>query len=123
MRRELLTILVAVLFATGVAGCDFSSSNCESLPVQQLRVQGVSYVLGSSGNTVNPSDIGPVVGTIKDGLPDAASDCQSFTLHDGQGTPPKGTEVHSINGVDQSVSVAAKVDNQMMRFDSATPAP
>lgn len=121
MGRGLFAIVIACGLTTGVAGCD--SSDCESLPVQQLRVHGVSYVLSSSAATFSSSDLGPVVGEISDGLPAAASRCESFTLHDGQGSLPEGTDVYSINGIDQSKAVAAKVGKEVMRFDAFSDAP
>ena len=83
----------------------------------------MSYVLSASAELLSTSDLGPVVGTISEGLPDSASRCESFTLHDGQGTPPQGSDVYSINGISQTEAVAAKVGNQVMRFDSATTVP
>ena len=110
------------LLAIGLCACG-ATENCESLPVQQLRVQGVSYVLSSSAAPLSPSELGPAVATINGGLPDGSSHCEDFTLEDGQGTPPKGSEVFSIKGVDQTDAVAAGVGNQIMRFDSVDTVP
>lgn len=114
-------MMVVCLISPGIAGCD--STDCESLPTQQLRVHGVSYLLSSSAAALSSSDLGPIVGKINDGLPAAASRCESYTLHDGQGTPPEGTEVFSIKGIDQAKAVAAKVGNEIMQFDSVTDFP
>jgi hypothetical protein len=91
--------------------------------VQQLRVQGVSYVLSSSAQSFSASELGPMVGTINAGLPDASNRCEGYTLHDGQGTPPAGSGVYSIKGVAQSEAVAATVRNHLMRFDSLKTVP
>ena len=100
------------------AGCS-GIGNCESEPVQQLRVQGVSYVLSSSAKVLTAAELDSVVGTISEGLPEASNHCESFTLHDGQGTPPEGTDVYSIKGVDRTEAVAAAaVGDQVMRFDA-----
>lgn len=111
-----LAAVFVCLLGPALSGC--GGGNCESLPVQQLRVQAVSYVLSSSAESLSPSDLGPVVGTINEGLPDESNRCESYTLHDGQGTPPTGSDVYSIEGIDQTKAVAARVGNQVMRFDS-----
>lgn len=121
LRFRLATVFVCLLPA-GMTGCG-GSGNCESLPVQQLRVQGISYVLSSSAKPLSPSELDSVVGTISEGLPDASSRCEGYTLHDGQGTPPKGSYVYSIKGIDQTEAVATKVGNQVMRFDSVKAVP
>lgn len=68
--------------------------------------------------TLTEADLGPTVGTIREGLPREAERCGQYTLRDGQGTPPVGTDVRLIVGIDQSVSVAAVVGFQVMRFDA-----
>jgi (2Fe-2S) ferredoxin len=96
----------------GATGC---TNSCESMPMLQFRLNGITYY--SQEDPVG-ADLGPVVGTItKEGLPAGASRCESYTLQDGQGTPPKGSEVHTINGVDPSVALAVvEPDGRTFRY-------
>jgi hypothetical protein len=94
------------------------SNDCESLPANQLRIGGVTYMMSMEPPTLTEADLGSTVGTIREGLPREAERCGQYTLRDGQGTPPVGTDVRLIVGIDQSVSVAAVVGFQVMKFDA-----
>ena len=106
--------LVTVAVLAGASGC---TNSCESMPMLQFRLNGITYY--SLEDPVG-ADLGPVVGTItKEGLPAGASRCESYTLQDGQGTQPKGSEGHTINGVDPVVALAAvEPDGRAFRYNA-----
>jgi hypothetical protein len=115
----LAILLVVALIPTGLNYLDARANSCESLPMPQLRIDGVTYAMtGLEPTMLTEADLGPSVGTIRDGLPAAAQRCGDYTLHDGQGTPPKGTEVRSIIGIDQRDAVATVVGGLVTKFDA-----
>lgn len=61
--------------------------------------------------------VGPEVGVITSGLPQAAFNCGTFRLKDGQGSLPIGTSVHVITGTDPTLALAAEYgDHTIVRW-------
>ena len=113
-------LLPIVLVALAVGGC--GGSQCFSDPVPQFRLNGVTYqVFGN--NHVAEADLGRVVGKITAGLPSAATRCESYTLKDGQGSPPVGAVVYAIKGVSESVALAVADSGVTLRYDANRPEP
>ena len=118
--RVLKGLLPMLLVAFAVGGCgDF---HCVSDPVPQFRLNGVTYQVFGDNHAAR-ADLGRVVGKITAGLPSAATRCVSYTLKDGQGTPPVGANVYAINGVSESVALAVSEGGVTLRFDARRPEP
>lgn len=109
---------LAVGLLLTVASAAFSScqaESCESMPVDQFRLTGVTYHLHYE--EVAEALVGPEVGVITSGLPQAAFRCGAFRLKDGQGSLPVGTSIHVIIGTDPTVALAAEYgDHTMVRW-------
>jgi hypothetical protein len=119
-------LVAAVVLGGGVwAASAASPSNCESMPFQQLRVGGIAYRLTFSHPPLSTADLGAELGAVDRGLPAASVTCGKYHLRDGMGTPPVGTEVFAISGVDQRQAVAAlQADGTLYeRFDVWPDAP
>ncbi|MFN8022100.1 MAG: hypothetical protein U0Q03_11285 [Acidimicrobiales bacterium] len=113
----ILSMLALISF--GVHYLDARSTSCESLPMPQLRVNGITYLMSNQDpSQLGRADLGPPVGTVVEGLPDDASRCRDYILRDGQGTPTPGTDVLSIIGVDPHLSVATFEQFQITRYDA-----
>jgi hypothetical protein len=88
------------------------------MPGPQFRVDGVSYVYAGSGSALSDSGLGDVVATVTASLPKSAYRCETFTLEDGQGTPPIGSKIHLIKEVDPSSALAGLVADSYSRFEA-----
>ena len=88
------------------------------MPGPQFRVDGITYVYGGSGSALSDSSLGDVVATVTASLPKSAYHCETFTLEDGQGTPPVGSTIHLIKEVDRSSALAGRVAGSYSRFDA-----
>jgi hypothetical protein len=84
-------------------------------------ITGVSYRLSIPTTVVAPSQFGPKLGLIRTDLPRAALRCGRWTLTEGMGTPPVGSPVYAIKGVDPKVAVAASTGTQYQRFNVFVP--
>jgi hypothetical protein len=119
-------LVAAVVLGGGVwAAVAAGGSNCESQPFQQLRVDGVAYRLLYEHPSPASSDLGAEIGVIDRGLPSASETCGKYHLKDGMGTPPPGSKVYAINGVDPHQAVAAQQADgtSYERFDLWADAP
>jgi hypothetical protein len=107
--------LAMLLVTFWVAGC--LGSHCISDPVAQFRMNGVTYAVFGN-NRVAQNDLGRLVGKITAGLPSGATRCVTYTLKDGQGTPPLGTDVYAIKSVSESVALAVADSGVTLRYDA-----
>ena len=84
--------------------------SCE--PALRFRLGDIEYENERFDEQVPPSDLGPVVGSVKV-LPAAIARCERVSLQDGEGSLPAGTKIYAITGVEQSVALAATVGNDL----------
>ena len=110
--RRLVVLVVAMLLGGVVTACDLPRSQ-ECMHYEQFRLNGVIYY--GPSEPIGRDQLGEEVGEITKPFPDSAADCEPFTLEDGQGSPPLGSKVHAVNGMDPAVALAV--------VDSATGEP
>jgi hypothetical protein len=91
-------------------------SACESIPLPQFNLHGVTYVARNSTDTVAKADLGAVLGTQEGDIPEGLLRCEVVQLQDGQGSLAPGAHVYAIRGVDPSVAIAAEVGTEYMKL-------
>ena len=96
--------VVALVVVGIIAASVLQRENCESVPFEQFRLNGVTYWGPTTAIERNVLD--QRVGVITKKLPKAASECRSFTLVDGQGSAIPGSEVFTISGKDSALWLA-----------------
>jgi hypothetical protein len=123
----LIRPLLAIAIFVSATGCTNSSesgsgvsstitSECESAPLAQFRLGGVTYVARQSADTVVKADLGAVLGTQDGGIPEGLLRCELVQLADGQGSLARGAHVYAIHGVEPSVAIAAEVGTEYMKL-------
>lgn len=123
-RRALLGVTIAVALLAGLVGgivwIAVGDRSCESMPVDQLQLDGVKYV--RSPDTIVVAELGDELGLIDQGLPHTAMRCGEFTLKDGMGTPSVGSKVYAVKGHDPAELVAVVdpflTDPELFRADT-----
>jgi hypothetical protein len=81
--------------------------NCESVPIPEFNLAGVTYTARHSDDIVAQADLGDVLGASTGDVPEGLMRCQDVTLKNGQGSLPPGSHVYSIRGIDKSTAIAA----------------
>ena len=87
------------------------AADCESIPLPQFNLGGVTYIARASTDTVIEADLGDVLGVQVGDIPRDLLRCGAAQLQNGQGSLGPGSHVYTIHGVDQSIAIAAEVDS------------
>ncbi len=90
--------------------------SCESSPLPQFNVAGVTYVAHQTTDVVAKSELGEVLGTQIGDIPLELLRCENVTLRAGQGSLGQGAHVYAINGADSSKVVAAEVGTEYLKL-------
>jgi hypothetical protein len=85
-----------------------SQQGCESIPLPQFNLGGVTYVAEQGVDTVTDADLGDVIGVQAGEIPQGLLQCEAVQLEDGQGSLEPGAHVYAIRGVDTSIAIAAE---------------
>ena len=93
-----------------------SETSCESIPLPQFNLRGITYTARQSTDTVIEADLGVVLGVQIGDVPQALLQCEAVQLKDGQGSLEAGAHVYALRDVDQSIAIAAEVGSVYMKL-------
>lgn len=86
-----------------------SRGDCESIPLAQFNLGGVTYTARQITDTVIEADLGDVLGVQVGDIPQGLLRCEAVQLENGQGSLGPGAPVYVVRGVDPSISIAGEV--------------
>ena len=121
LRASLRILCAAAVAAAFVASCSTVASRstdrgCESMPLPQFNLGGVTYIARQSTDTVAQAELGDLVGVQVGEIPQGLNRCESVVLKDGQGSLGPGAQVFAIRGVDRSFVIAGQVGTAYLRL-------
>ena len=93
-----------------------SRGDCESIPLAQFNLGGVTYTARRITDTVIAADLGDVVGVQVGDVPQGLLRCEAVQLEDGQGSLEPGAHVYALRGIDQSIAIASEVGAAYMKL-------
>ena len=106
----LIAVFVVWSFQAGGDG------NCESVPIPEFNLAGVTYTARHADDVVAQADLGDVLGTQSGDVPHGLLRCQDVKLKNGQGSLERGAHVYAIRGIDKSTAIAGQTGLGYMKL-------
>jgi hypothetical protein len=116
-RKAAVPLLAVALIALFVvwARADVPG-DCESVPIPEFNLAGVTYTARHSDDIVAQANLGDVLGTSTGDVPEGLMRCKDVKLKNGQGSLPRGSHVYSIHGIDTSIAIAVQTGSVYMKL-------